>query len=86
MAQQDFFSRILFLPCRCFKCVECGKVQNASSYKSMNGIIYCRPHFEQLVKQKGVSDRVWGGVSDLVNESARVYRRGVRPDRSPPSR
>jgi CRISPR/Cas system-associated protein Csm6 len=52
----------------------------------MNGIIYCRPHFEQLVKQKGVSDRVWGGVSDLVNESARVYRRGVRPDRSPPSR
>ncbi|XP_059664558.1 LIM domain-containing protein WLIM2b-like [Cornus florida] len=37
----------------CFKCSHCNGKLVISSYSSMDGALYCKPHFEQLFKEKG---------------------------------
>ncbi|XP_057510255.1 LIM domain-containing protein WLIM2b-like [Actinidia eriantha] len=37
----------------CFKCSHCNGLLAMSSYSSMEGVLYCKPHFEQLFKETG---------------------------------
>ncbi|KAL5551704.1 hypothetical protein UlMin_001880 [Ulmus minor] len=37
----------------CFKCSHCNGLLVISSYSSMDGVLYCKPHFEQLFKEHG---------------------------------
>ncbi|KAL7111664.1 hypothetical protein ACP275_05G103800 [Erythranthe tilingii] len=37
----------------CFKCAHGGCFLNTSSYAALDGILYCKPHFAQLFKEKG---------------------------------
>jgi len=37
----------------CFKCSHCGKILSAGTYASMEGVVYCKPHFIHLFKEKG---------------------------------
>ncbi|KAF5451567.1 hypothetical protein F2P56_026665 [Juglans regia] len=37
----------------CFKCSHCKGFLSMSSYSSMDGVLYCKPHFEQLYKESG---------------------------------
>ncbi|XP_065872035.1 LIM domain-containing protein WLIM2b [Euphorbia lathyris] len=37
----------------CFKCFHCKGTLKLSSYSSMEGVLYCKPHFEQLFKESG---------------------------------
>ncbi|MED6159762.1 LIM domain-containing protein PLIM2b [Stylosanthes scabra] len=37
----------------CFKCSHCKGTLTMSTYSSMDGVLYCRPHFEQLFKESG---------------------------------
>ncbi|KAL1207958.1 LIM domain-containing protein WLIM2b [Cardamine amara subsp. amara] len=37
----------------CFKCTHCKSRLQLSSYSSMEGVLYCKPHFEQLFKESG---------------------------------
>ncbi|GMY30273.1 LIM domain-containing protein WLIM2b-like [Fagus crenata] len=37
----------------CFKCSHCNGVLVMSSYSSMDGVLFCKPHFEQLFKESG---------------------------------
>ncbi|KAK7835535.1 LIM domain-containing protein PLIM2b [Quercus suber] len=37
----------------CFKCSHCKGFLSMSTYSSMDGILYCKPHFEQLFKESG---------------------------------
>ncbi|KAJ7944893.1 LIM domain-containing protein [Quillaja saponaria] len=37
----------------CFKCSHCNGLLVMSSYSSMEGVLYCKPHFEQLFKETG---------------------------------
>ncbi|KAE9459553.1 hypothetical protein C3L33_08563, partial [Rhododendron williamsianum] len=37
----------------CFKCSHCNGRLAMSSYTSKDGILYCKPHFEQLFKETG---------------------------------
>ncbi|XP_042511958.1 LIM domain-containing protein WLIM2b-like [Macadamia integrifolia] len=37
----------------CFKCNHCKGTLKLSSYSSMEGVLYCKPHFEQLFKETG---------------------------------
>ncbi|XAR55054.1 hypothetical protein NMG60_11030432 [Bertholletia excelsa] len=37
----------------CFKCSQCNGVLGMSSYCSMDGTLYCKPHYEQLFKETG---------------------------------
>ncbi|KVI09853.1 Zinc finger, LIM-type [Cynara cardunculus var. scolymus] len=35
----------------CFKCSHCKGTLKLSNYSSMEGVLYCKPHFEQLFKE-----------------------------------
>ncbi|KAI7740450.1 hypothetical protein M8C21_024693 [Ambrosia artemisiifolia] len=37
----------------CFRCSHCKGTLSMSSYSSMDGVLYCKPHFEQLFKESG---------------------------------
>ncbi|GMH30569.1 hypothetical protein Nepgr_032412 [Nepenthes gracilis] len=37
----------------CFKCSHCKSRLQLSNYSSMEGVLYCKPHFEQLFKETG---------------------------------
>lgn len=37
----------------CFKCTHCKGTLKLSNYSSMEGVLYCKPHFEQLFKESG---------------------------------
>ncbi|XP_074287250.1 LIM domain-containing protein WLIM2b-like [Silene latifolia] len=37
----------------CFKCNHCKSHLQLHSFKSMDGVLYCKPHFEQLFKESG---------------------------------
>lgn len=37
----------------CFRCSHGGCFLTTSSYAALNGILYCKPHFSQLFKEKG---------------------------------
>ncbi|KAK6935368.1 Zinc finger, LIM-type [Dillenia turbinata] len=37
----------------CFKCSHCNGLLVMSNYSSMDGVLYCKPHFEQLFKETG---------------------------------
>lgn len=37
----------------CFRCNHGGCTISPSNYAALNGILYCKPHFAQLFKEKG---------------------------------
>ncbi|CAI9091630.1 OLC1v1026704C2 [Oldenlandia corymbosa var. corymbosa] len=37
----------------CFKCSHCKGTLKLSNYSSMEGVLYCKPHYEQLFKESG---------------------------------
>ncbi|KAF9676896.1 hypothetical protein SADUNF_Sadunf08G0051100 [Salix dunnii] len=37
----------------CFKCFHCKGTLKLSTYSSMEGVLYCKPHFDQLFKETG---------------------------------
>lgn len=37
----------------CFRCIHCKGTLVMSNYSSMDGVLYCKPHFEQLFKESG---------------------------------
>ncbi|CAH8337283.1 unnamed protein product [Eruca vesicaria subsp. sativa] len=37
----------------CFRCSHCNGTLVTSNYSSMDGVLYCKPHFEQLFKEFG---------------------------------
>lgn len=37
----------------CFKCAHGGCIITPSSYAALDGVVYCKPHFAQLFKEKG---------------------------------
>ncbi|KAK1353330.1 LIM domain-containing protein PLIM2c [Heracleum sosnowskyi] len=43
----DFFHK------KCFKCAHGGCSLTPSNYAALDGIVYCKPHFSQLFKEKG---------------------------------
>jgi cysteine/glycine-rich protein len=37
----------------CFRCSHCNGTLVISNYSSMDGVLYCKPHYEQLFKETG---------------------------------
>ncbi|KAF7816363.1 LIM domain-containing protein WLIM2b-like [Senna tora] len=37
----------------CFRCSHCKGTLKLSNYSSMEGVLYCKPHYEQLFKETG---------------------------------
>ncbi|GFY97337.1 nucleic acid-binding, OB-fold-like protein [Actinidia rufa] len=48
----------------CFKCSHCNGLLAMSSYSSMEGVLYCKPHFEQLFKETGSYTKKLQSYSD----------------------
>jgi len=44
----------------CLKCSHCGVVLTLGNYASMQGVVYCKPHFKQLFAAKGNYDEGFG--------------------------
>lgn len=44
----------------CLKCSHCNVIVTLGNYASMQGVVYCKPHFKQLFAQKGNYDEAFG--------------------------
>ncbi|CAL9079952.1 unnamed protein product [Musa textilis] len=57
----------------CFKCSRCKGTLSMCNYSSLDGILYCKPHFEQLFKETGSFTKKFptGAKSGERNEPAR---------------
>ncbi|KAL2330330.1 hypothetical protein Fmac_017911 [Flemingia macrophylla] len=44
----------------CFRCSHCKGYLTMSTYSSMDGVLYCKPHFEQLFKESGNFSKNFG--------------------------
>lgn len=44
----------------CLKCTHCNNTLSLGNYASMNGVMYCKPHFKQLFATKGNYDEGFG--------------------------
>ncbi|KAJ4896316.1 LIM domain-containing protein PLIM2c [Raphanus sativus] len=57
----------------CFRCSHCNGTLVISNYSSMDGVLYCKPHFEQLFKESGnFSKNFQTGKTDKSNEMTRA--------------
>ncbi|KAK8561326.1 hypothetical protein V6N13_149500 [Hibiscus sabdariffa] len=61
----------------CFRCHHCNGTLKLSNYNSFEGVLYCRPHYDQLFKRTGSLDKSFEGTPKIVkperqmdNESA----------------
>ncbi|KAJ0255616.1 LIM domain-containing protein PLIM2c [Hirschfeldia incana] len=58
----------------CFRCSHCNGTLVISNYSSMDGVLYCKPHFEQLFKESGNFSKNFqtGGKTEKSNEMTRA--------------
>ncbi|KAJ9147898.1 hypothetical protein P3X46_030012 [Hevea brasiliensis] len=56
----------------CFKCSHCNGLLVMSSYSSMEGVLYCKPHFEQLFKETGSFSKKFPSSGEKKNGLARA--------------
>lgn len=54
----------------CFRCHHCKRTLKLSDYSSFEGVLYCKPHYDQLLKMTGSLDKSFEGAS----RSAKVER------------
>ncbi|GAV71006.1 LIM domain-containing protein [Cephalotus follicularis] len=54
----------------CFRCHHCKGTLKLSNYSSFEGVLYCKPHFDQLFKMTGSLDKSFEGTPKTVNRSA----------------
>ncbi|KAI4336101.1 hypothetical protein L6164_014672 [Bauhinia variegata] len=54
----------------CFRCHHCKSTLKLSNYCSFEGVLYCKPHFDQLFKMTGSLDKSFEGIP----RTARVDR------------
>ncbi|KAI4315394.1 hypothetical protein L6164_028209 [Bauhinia variegata] len=52
----------------CFKCSHCSGQLAISTYSSMDGLLYCKAHFEQLFKETGISTKKFQTAGMRQNE------------------
>ncbi|KAM7471339.1 hypothetical protein LguiA_009522 [Lonicera macranthoides] len=53
----------------CFRCHHCKGTLKLSNYSSFEGVLYCKPHFDQLFKMTGSLDKSFeGGAPKTVRE------------------
>ncbi|XP_022546984.2 LIM domain-containing protein PLIM2c isoform X2 [Brassica napus] len=57
----------------CFRCSHCNGTLVISNYSSMDGVLYCKPHFEQLFKESGnFSKNFQTGKTEKSNDVTRA--------------
>ncbi|XP_027190976.1 LIM domain-containing protein WLIM1-like isoform X2 [Cicer arietinum] len=46
----------------CFRCHHCKGTLKLSNFSSFEGVLYCKPHFDQLFKKTGSLDKSFEGI------------------------
>ncbi|KAK6116032.1 hypothetical protein DH2020_008301 [Rehmannia glutinosa] len=50
----------------CFRCHHCKGTLKLANYNSFEGVLYCRPHFDQLFKRTGSLDKSFEGTPKIA--------------------
>ncbi|KAF4364421.1 hypothetical protein F8388_006998 [Cannabis sativa] len=50
----------------CFRCHHCRNTLKLSNYCSIEGVLYCRPHYDQLFKRTGSLDKSFEGTPKIL--------------------
>eukprot|EP00475_Leptophrys_vorax_P030100 TRINITY_DN4481_c0_g1_i2.p1 TRINITY_DN4481_c0_g1~~TRINITY_DN4481_c0_g1_i2.p1 ORF type:complete len:367 (-),score=57.62 TRINITY_DN4481_c0_g1_i2:319-1377(-) len=53
----------------CFRCAHCKATVNLNNYSAIEGVPYCKPHYEQLFKQTGSYTRSFQGAIQAEKQS-----------------
>ncbi|XP_021301715.1 LIM domain-containing protein WLIM1 isoform X1 [Sorghum bicolor] len=53
----------------CFRCHHCKGTLKLANYNSFEGVLYCRPHFDQLFKRTGSLDKSFEGIISFFSPS-----------------
>ncbi|CBI34710.3 hypothetical protein AAG906_033535 [Vitis piasezkii] len=58
----------------CFRCSHCNGPLVMSNYSSMDGVLYCKPHFEQLFRESGSLSKKFqsSGKADLSRTPSKL--------------
>ncbi|KAJ0025106.1 hypothetical protein Pint_08638 [Pistacia integerrima] len=56
----------------CFRCHHCKGTLKLGNYNSFEGVLYCRPHFDQLFKRTGSLDKSFEGTPKIVKQEKPV--------------
>ncbi|XP_027343170.1 LIM domain-containing protein WLIM2b-like [Abrus precatorius] len=56
----------------CFRCSHCNGLLVISNYSSMEGVLYCKVHFEQLFKETGTYTKKFQSAGKPPNELSRA--------------
>ncbi|XP_047316785.1 LIM domain-containing protein WLIM1-like [Impatiens glandulifera] len=56
----------------CFRCHHCKGTLKLSNYSSFEGVLYCKPHFDQLLKMTGSLQKSFQGGSRQVRSADQV--------------
>ncbi|KAK4341278.1 hypothetical protein RND71_039779 [Anisodus tanguticus] len=61
----------------CFKFYHCKSTLKLSNFNSFEGVIYCRPHFDQLFKKTGSLDKSFEGTPKVTKPEKPVDNENV---------
>ncbi|GAU27344.1 hypothetical protein TSUD_05700 [Trifolium subterraneum] len=50
----------------CFRCHHCKGTLKLSNYNSFEGVLYCKPHFDQLFKRTGSLEKSFEGTPKIA--------------------
>ncbi|KAL0295744.1 UNVERIFIED_CONTAM: LIM domain-containing protein WLIM2b [Sesamum angustifolium] len=67
----------------CFKCAHGGCLLTTSSYAALDGILYCKPHFAQLFKEKGSYNHLTTTANSRKNSAEAIDLDTTTGDDSP---
>ncbi|KAK1315632.1 Pollen-specific protein SF3 [Acorus calamus] len=60
----------------CFRCHHCKGTLKLSNYSSFEGVLYCKPHFDQLFKRTGSLDKSFEGAPRVAKVDRSVDHEG----------
>ncbi|XP_058112172.1 LIM domain-containing protein WLIM1-like [Magnolia sinica] len=60
----------------CFRCHHCKGTLKLSNYSSFEGVLYCKPHFDQLFKMTGSLDKSFEGAPKVAKVDRSVDHEG----------
>eukprot|EP00262_Sarcandra_glabra_P009525 TRINITY_DN23938_c0_g1_i1.p1 TRINITY_DN23938_c0_g1~~TRINITY_DN23938_c0_g1_i1.p1 ORF type:complete len:192 (+),score=13.95 TRINITY_DN23938_c0_g1_i1:175-750(+) len=60
----------------CFRCHHCKGTLKLSNYSSFEGVLYCKPHFDQLFKRTGSLDKSFEGAPRLTKADKSIDTEG----------
>ncbi|KAL6509606.1 LIM domain-containing protein wlim1 [Orobanche gracilis] len=61
----------------CFRCHHCKGTLKLSNYSSYEGVLYCKPHFDQLFKMTGSLDKSFEGAPRTARVENKSAEHGI---------